>query len=139
MKLTALLTLLCMLLLGSSAYSQGLGDPVPVQLNTITRTPCLLGYVGCSNTSVDLTLSSSSLGFGISKPISSSSTTTYPIYNTKIKVTFGGLTSTGSYTLPTVTGDQVVIPSTDGIAPFTVIITKTGIRQFKLEVASISF
>jgi hypothetical protein len=140
MKLTILLTLVCLLFFSSGVYSQGIGDPLPVQVNTITRPLCLSGFSGCSSTAVDIKLSSAS-GIGSTKTIYENDSKTYPSFDTRIKVTITGtaLTSTGLYTLPAVIGDQVVIPSTDGITPLTVIITKTGTRQFKLEVANFSF
>ena len=140
MKLAALLSLVCLLFFGSRAYSQGIGDPVPVQVNTITRPLCLSGFLGCSSTAVDIKLSSAS-GIGSTKTIYENDAKTYPTFDTRIKVTITGtaLTSSGLYTLPAAIGEQVVIPSTDGIAPFTAIITKTGTRQFKLEVANYSF
>jgi hypothetical protein len=86
-----------------------------------------------------LTLSKPSGWVGSStKTFTSSSTHTYSTANTKIKVTIGTLVSTGTYYLPTTVGDQTIIPSTDGILPYTVFIKKTGTQQFTLEVSTIS-
>jgi hypothetical protein len=134
-KLMSLLTVLC-LLFGNIVYSQG--DPQPLPQNTITRVLCPAGFLGCTNDAIDLKLSSSFISS--TGTFTGSSTHTYATLQTKIKITITGtsLTSTGTYYLPTTVGDQTIIPSTDGILPYTVFIKKTGTQQFTLEVSKIS-
>lgn len=133
MKWTASLTFICLLLLGSNAYSQ-----VPPALNTITRTQCLSEFSGCSDMTVQIRLSSAAIG-STQQTFTKNDFYTFPINQTRIKVTIGTLTSTGLYTLPTGIGDQVLISGTDGIAPYSVLITKTAGGQFKLEVSDFPF
>jgi hypothetical protein len=133
MKLTALFALLCVLLFGNSAYSQP-----PGARNTITRTQCLSGLSGCSDDTIILKLSSAAIG-STQATFTKNDIQTYPINETRIKVIIGTLSSTGTYTLPTTVGGQVSVNATDGISPYSVLITKTADGQFKLEVSDFPF
>ncbi|PSK86946.1 hypothetical protein [Taibaiella chishuiensis] len=139
-KRTAVLAFFSMFLLGINAYSNNGDGTVPGSVNTITRTACLPGFAGCSNDDINIRLSTA-VGIGAStETFSANDLHTYPINQTRIKVTKTGtgIASTGTYSLPAAIGDQVVIPSTDGILPYTVIITKTAAGQFKLQVSNLS-
>ncbi len=144
-----LFSFFAMLALGTAStgsFAQVLTDPieaVPVIKNTITRNACLTGYQGCSGATVTLRLSSSLIGSSqVYTNTSTSISKEFPATDKKIKVTIGTLTNAGAYTLPTAVGDQVVIPSTDGLTgggrAYTVIITKTADKQFSLGIAEIS-
>ncbi len=132
----SLVTILC-ILLGNVVYGQ---DPVPIPQNTVTRVPCQSGFLGCSNDNIYLTLKPSGQFGGVKALFTSSTSQGFPNSNTRIIISIPGTsqTSVGTYYLPTTIGDQTVIPSTDGILPYTVFIKKTGNQQFTLEVSEIS-
>lgn len=132
MKLTVLLTVLFMSLFSFGAYSQA----QPVETNTLFRKPCLAGFEGCTNEPVDIRLSTGS--FGATRTFTMTSAHAFPIFDRKIKVITPGGSSTGTYLLPSVIGDQIVIPSTDGILPYTVFIQKTATGLFKVSVSKFS-
>ncbi len=139
-RIFALCTMLALVFTSFNLFAQ-----TQAPTNTISRSACLSGYIGCSNVLVSLKL----MGPGVTVPISKTytyqagtSSYEYSATLSQIKVTIGTLTHTGAYNLPSTIGDQVVIPSTDGLTgggrAYTISITKIASRQFTLAVSEIS-
>jgi hypothetical protein len=144
MKQLKLMLLMAFFTFGFASISFG---QVGVVQNTITRNVCAPGYSGCYNGQVTLKLSSGG-------PFIVSATNIFPANQTvsvskdypsgykNISVTVAGLTSTGSYALPTAIGDQVIITSglDDGVHhAYTVGIYKTGTYQYTLSVGDYAY
>jgi len=133
-RILSLLTLVCIML-------SALGFAAPhATYNKVKRSACLAGYSGCATVPVTLTLISSgsaSVSKVIDHPDAGES---YLVAYTKIKVTIGGRSSSGTYYLPTAVGDQVIIPATDGLTfggnSYNVYIKKTADKEFSLSVSN---
>ncbi len=126
----------------SSLFAQKIGIEGPIEIevvNTVTRKACLTGYQGCATVPVTLQLSGIFTYSQVFTNTTPSVSKTFHADGNKIKVSIGTLSSTGTYTLPTIIGDATVIPATDGLTGgghgYTVFITKTADRQFTLAVS----
>ncbi|KAA5536938.1 hypothetical protein F0919_04495 [Taibaiella lutea] len=148
MKQLKLMLLMAFFSLGFASVSFG-QDPIggggtPASKYTVTRNACLPGYSGCYSGAVTLRLDNGgSPSLGGSYTFSGiTESHDYPTYGSKIKVTIGSLTSIGTYSLPTVIGDQVIITSglDDGAHhAYTVGITKTADKQFTLSIGDFAY
>jgi len=141
MKKNRLLSLLaCLLLmLGFNVAS--------AQTNTFTRSTCNPNLQGCVSTSITLKLTNPSpppldpTPISLTKTISSPSSVDFPTKYTKIKVTLGSYSSTGTYYLPTTTGDITMIAigaDGEGVGPYIIYITNTGSNTFTVSVSNTS-
>lgn len=140
MKQLKLMLLMAFFSLGFASLSSAQTLPAPTI--TITRNVCLPGYSGCYNGAVTLKLSATIGNETHTFPAATNLSQGYLRGNNKITVTIGGLTSTGTYTLPTVIGDQVIITSglDDGAHhAYTVGITKTGTSDFVLTIGDFAY
>jgi hypothetical protein len=142
MKKLKLMLLMAFFAFGFTSIS--FGQVAPISNNTVTRNACLAGYSGCFNGAVTLRLDnggSPSLG-GTYTFSGITESHNYAIYGSKIKITIGSLTSIGTYSLPTVIGDQVIITSglDDGVHhAYTVGILKTADKQFLLSIGDFAY
>lgn len=114
----------------------------PVSKNTVKRTTCLPGYIGCSPVVVKLSLSGNSGIFTLmqTRDIDYPEVgETYDTYMTKINVKIGSNSSTGTYYLPTAIGETVAIAGDGGLGVYNVYIKKTAAREFYLEVSDSNY
>ncbi|KAA5537435.1 hypothetical protein F0919_07100 [Taibaiella lutea] len=137
MKKTKLLSLLTglLLVLGFNIAS--------AQTNTFTRVACNPNFQGCVSTSLSLTLTDPNppqfAQASQTKALAAPGSVDFAIRFTKIKVSLGGYTSTGTYYLPTTIGDGTAISigaDGEGVGPYTIYIYKSGSNSFTVSVGN---